>query len=435
MESVDRVRQFIASRPRQAREIISRYYNDRPTLKNELLHDWRLWRRPEQDFMVPQDKTAVLLLAGRGWGKSHWLSNEIISTSLSKPNLRILLMAADFNNLKKVNFLGDSGIINCINPDIKYEFNKTDLSLMFENGSQVISYSAEAYDKTRGSQFHYGFLDELAAWQYASEGLEAARLVMRLGEHPKLFIATTPRPTAVIRELVADPDVMVINGKTEDNYFLPPQYIDQLRKKLTDRMFRQECLAQILDDNPYALWRMSDIDASRVGKSPELRRIVVGVDPAVTSSDDSDETGIVVAGVGYDGRFYVLEDCTMTAATPEQWAARAIEAYEKWDADSIVAEVNQGGDMVESLLLRKSRGVRVQKVRATKGKEIRAEPIAALYERREASHVGRLDDLERQMTEWDPVNSKKSPDRIDALVWALTELSGIGKPAGALKHW
>lgn len=125
----------------------------------------------------------------------------------------------------------------------------------------------------------------------------------------------------------------------------------------------------------------------------------------------------------------------MTAATPEQWAARAIEAYEKWDADSIVAEVNQGGDMVESMLLRKSRGVRVKKVRATKGKEIRAEPIAAVYERREASHVGRLDELERQMTEWDPVNSKKSPDRIDALVWALTELSGIGKPAGALKHW
>ena len=423
MNSVETVRKFIHENPRIARDVIARLFNDDDETKNEILHDWRLWARPEQQFNISDLYTAVLLLCGRGWGKSHWLSNAIVDDALSAPNRRLLLMAADYNNLKKVNFLGDSGIINTINPNLEYEFNKVDLTLTFANGSQIVSYSAEAYDKTRGSQFHNAYLDELAAWQYAVEGLEAARLVLRLGSNPRMFIATTPRPTPVIKQLAVDERTLVIKGLTADNYFLPSSYLEELRRTLTDRMFRQECLAEILDDNPYALWQMAQIDRDRVSKVPELRRIVVAIDPAVTSNEESDETGIVVMGIGYDNRGYVLEDCSMSAATPDQWAKRAIEAYYKWGADRIVAEVNQGGDMVETVIRNADRSMPpVRKVRATKGKELRAEPIAAFYERGEVCHVGRHDLLERQMTEWNPTSKGRSPDRIDALVWAATEL-------------
>jgi len=423
VNSVETVRKFIHENPRIARDVIARLFNDDDETKNEILHDWRLWARPEQQFNISDLYTAILLLCGRGWGKSHWLSNAIVDDALSAPNRRLLLMAADYNNLKKVNFLGDSGIINTINPNLEYEFNKVDLTLTFANGSQIVSYSAEAYDKTRGSQFHNAYLDELAAWQYAVEGLEAARLVLRLGSNPRMFIATTPRPTPVIKQLAVDERTLVVKGLTADNYFLPPSYLEELRRTLTDRMFRQECLAEILDDNPYALWQMAQIDRDRVSKAPELRRIVVAIDPAVTSNEESDETGIVVMGIGYDNKGYVLEDCSMSAATPDQWAKRAIEAYYKWGADRIVAEVNQGGDMVETVIRNADRSMPpVRKVRATKGKELRAEPIAAFYERGEVCHVGRHDLLERQMTEWNPTSKGRSPDRIDALVWAATEL-------------
>jgi phage terminase large subunit-like protein len=190
-------------------------------------------------------------------------------------------------------------------------------------------------------------------------------------------------------------------------------------------MFRQECEAVILDDNPYALWQMSDIEAARVATAGDLRRIVVAVDPAITSHEDSDETGIVVCGLGRDGHGYVLEDCSVQGATPDQWRKVVIAAYHRWNADRIVAEVNQGGDMVEHVIRSNQDGSRlppIVKVRATKGKDIRAEPIAAYYERHEVHHVGRMVELERQQTEWDPVNSKKSPDRIDALVWGMTDL-------------
>ena len=201
------------------------------------------------------------------------------------------------------------------------------------------------------------------------------------------------------------------------------EYVKVLKRKLTDRMFRQECLAEILDDSPYALWKMSDIEATRIFEAPKLKRIVVAVDPAVTSNENSDETGIVVCGLGFDNRGYVLEDASMEGATPEQWGKKAVEMYHKYNADRIVAEKNQGGDMVEVIIRGQGQGIPpVKLVHASKGKEIRAEPIAAFYERREVSHVGRFQLLEQQQTEWDPTGKGKSPDRIDALVWGLTEL-------------
>lgn len=423
--SIETVRRFIHSNPRIARDAIARMFDGDERTKNDLLHDFGLWARPEQIVEIPPEKDTLMLLCGRGFGKTWYVSNKAIDLAVAEPSARIALWAADFGSLKKVNFLGESGIISQINPNLEYEFNKSDLILKFENGSQITGYSCEALERSRGSQSSHSVVDELAAWQYAEEGLEAAKLINRLGKNPLMYIATTPRPTSVIKSLCNNPYVEVIKGTTMDNYFLTPKYAESLKRELTDRMFRQECLAEILDDNPCALWRMTDIESCRIHDIPELRRIVVGVDPAVTSSDESDETGIVVCGVDYGNHVYVLEDCSVSAATPEQWASIAVDAYKRWNADSIVAEVNQGGDMVESIILQKSRSLRVIKVRATKGKAVRAEPVAALYERHECHHVGRHDKLEQQMTEWDPVNSKKSPDRMDALVWAVTELADL----------
>lgn len=434
MNSYETVRKFIHENPRIAKDVIARMYADDERTKNDLLYDWKLWARPEQNFDIDDYYRAILLLCGRGWGKSHWLSNAIVDDALSAPNRRLLLMAADYNNLKKVNFLGDSGIISCINPNIEYDFNKSDLTLTFENGSQIISYSAEAFNKLRGTQYHNGYLDETAAWQYDEEGLEAARLVMRLGNNPRLFIATTPRPTKVIKDLAADERTLVIRGETAHNYFLPPSYIDELKRTLTDRMFRQECLAEILDSNPYALFKQSDIEQHRVTATPPLKRIIVSVDPAVTSNEDSDETGIIVAGVTKDRHCYILEDATCTAATPEEWSRVAVDMYRKWGADRIVAEKNQGGQMVQSVIRSADRSLPPCKlVHATKGKEIRAEPVSAYYEHGEVHHVGRFVELERQMTEWNPVNGK-SPDRLDALVWACTELMDKSSSSGRVSY-
>lgn len=442
MNSVEQVRDFIHSNPRIAEDVIRRMFADDKSTMYDLLYDFNLWARPEQMFDLEDQYEAFLMLCGRGWGKSRWLSQHIINNAISNPNKRIGLMAPDYKVLKKVSFLGDSGIIENIHPDILtspgFDFNKSELSIQFPNGSSITSYSAEVYDKTRGDQFHDFYAEESAAWMYDEEALEACRLTNRLeyrGRSPKLYIATTPRPTKLIRELASDPLVKVIQGTTHQNYFLSPTYVETLKRKLTDRMFRQECLAEILDDNPYALWKMTDIESSRVNEHPRLSRIIVAVDPAVTSNEDSDETGIVVMGICHEGNGYVLEDCTMTAATPDQWARRAIEAYYKWGASRIVAEVNQGGDMVETVIRNADRKIPpVKKVRATKGKELRAEPIAAFYERHEIHHVGRFDLLERQMTEWNPASKGKSPDRIDALVWAATELMTKPQKKWSVSH-
>lgn len=429
MDSIEKVRQFIHGNPLIAKDVISRMFADDERAKNDILYDFKLWARPEQIVDIPEGKDTLLLLCGRGWGKSHYVSNKSISLAISKPNTKVGLWAADYGSLKKINFLGDSGIISNINPNIEYEFNKSDMIMDFENGSQITGYSCEAFERSRGAQVSVSVLDELAAWQYDEQGLEAARLINRLGINPVMYIATTPRPTKIIKDLMSNPSVEVVKGTTYDNYFITQKYVESLKRELTDRMFRQECLAEILDDNPYALWKMTDIEATRVNVCSQLKRIVVAVDPAVTSNEDSDETGIVVCGIGYDNHGYVLEDASVQGATPDQWAKIAIEMYYKWNADRIVAEVNQGGQMVETIIRNQDNKIPpVKQVRATKGKEVRAEPIAAFYERREVHHVGRFTELEQQQTEWNPAQNSKSPDRVDALVWGFTEL--LTKPQG-----
>jgi len=441
MDSVEKVREFIHSgkyvEPRFAKMAIVQMKNKGVLSEkemNDILYDWALWARPEQSWDMPEGKNTIMWKCGRGFGKSMMLSNLAIKLATENPDERIAIWAPDFGTLKRVVFFGESGILKNIHPDIKYEVNKADLFIKFDNGAEIQGYSAVAHESSRGAQSSVSLIEELGSWIYQREAYDAAQMINRLGIKPRTYIATTPTPTALIQEIVKSDNVHVINGTTMHNYFLTPDYAENLKNKLSDRMYRQEVLGEVLGDNPYALFKMSDIEKCRVESAPHLKRIIVAVDPAVTSNADSDETGIIVAGISADRHCYILEDATCTAATPEEWSAKAVAMYRKWGADRIVAEKNQGGQMVQSVIRSADRTLPPCKlVHASKGKEIRAEPVSAYYEHGEVHHVGRFVELERQMTEWNPVNGK-SPDRLDALVWACTELMDKGMSKGAVNY-
>jgi predicted phage terminase large subunit-like protein len=266
--------------------------------------------------------------------------------------------------------------------------------------------------------------DELAAWRY-SDTWDQLQFGLRLGDSPRVIVTTTPRPTPLVRSIAAAPDTVLTRGATKDNRknLAKGVVADLERRYAGTRLGRQELDGEILDDNPGALWKRSAIDSARMREAPPLRRIVVGVDPAVSATAQSDETGIVVAGVGFDGRWYVLGDYS-GRYSPEQWASRVVAAYRDHKADRVVAEVNQGGDLVVGNLRTVDRNLPVATVHAKRGKALRAEPVSSLYEQGRVSHVGSLAALEDQMTAWDPSGDEASPDRVDALVYALTELMG-----------
>ena len=249
-------------------------------------------------------------------------------------------------------------------------------------------------------------------------------LGLRLGKNPQAVVTTTPRPTKIIKDLIASESTHVTRGSTYDNKTnLAPQFFSKVITKYEGtRLGRQELNAEVLDDNPNALWQRTRIEELRLAVAPQLRRVIVGVDPAVTSSEDSDETGIVIVGKGVDDHFYVLDDLSLIAS-PDAWARQAVRGYHDRKADRLVAETNNGGDLVESVIRTVDRNVSYKKVTASRGKMTRAEPIAALYEQGRVHHVGSFSKLEDQMCDYDPLTSRKSPDRMDALVWALTELS------------
>jgi phage terminase large subunit-like protein len=431
-------RMWIHSHPRKAKDAFKALANQNPVFL-DVLHDFQLWSRPEQ-LIDLGDKSTTLLLAARGWGKSHFASNYLIDFCKRNEGVRVALWGADYNSLKRVNFLGTSGIIQNIHPDLlrQCEFNKSDLTLTFPNKSTIVSYSGEAYDKSRGDSIHMNVIDELAAYAYSQEALDAARLIARLGDSPKTLILTTPRPTSTIMNLAKSEDVNLITGTSYENYFLPPSYIKELSSTLTERMFRQEIYAEVLEDNLYSIFQMSDIIDGRVNEIDyeDIKRVVIAVDPAVSSDENSDLTGISVCALDYNGHYYVIEDASMAQASPEQWSSRVVSLYRKYNklsSTSIVGEKNNGGDMIASVIRNASRQQKdivlppVRLVHASKGKEKRAEPVAALYEQGLVHHLNELEHLESEMTEWNPTEkNSKSPDRMDAMVWGVTELMKSG---------
>lgn len=370
-----------------------------------------------------------VILSGRGWGKTRTGAEWIVWEALLNPKTRWAVIAKTHADIRDTCFEGESGIISVLNRYGLFNtetYNRSNFSIILPNGSRIKGFSASEPDRLRGPQHHGGWLDELAAWDYP-ESYDQYKFGLRLGLHPKTVITTTPRPTKIIKELVKDEKSFVTRGSTFDNAdnLAPAALLEFQRKYMNTRLGQQELFGAILDDNPGALWNRALIESSRVNSLddlPPFSRVVVGVDPAVTSSDESDFTGIVTCAMTPDGQYYVLADDTIKAS-PQEWGQKAIAAYDQHKADRIVAETNNGGDLVINLFKQIRPTVSVRKVTATRGKALRAEPIAALYEQGRVHHVGYFPLLEDEMCEWEQGVSEKSPDRLDALVWALTDLS------------
>ncbi len=389
--------------------------------------------------MVTEGDWAVwLVLAGRGFGKTRLAAEEISFYALMNPEVRCAVVAATSNDLRKVCFEGESGLLKNIPAICIKQYNKSLHSIELYNGSIIEGFSAEKPDRLRGPQFHIAWCDEIAAWRY-SEAWDMLSFGLRLGKNPQCIVTTTPRPTKLIKELINRKDVIVQRGSTFDNKEnLAPTFLKAIENKYKGtRLGRQELYAEILDDNPGALWSRDLIEETRISSYPNLSRIVVAIDPATTSNEESDETGIIVAGIAQINEImhgYVLEDVSMKG-TPDQWAKKAVQMYTHWNADRIIGEANNGGDMIEALIRTVDSNVSYKKVHASRGKQTRAEPISALYEQKRVHHVGMFPELEDQLCEWDPLISKDSPDRLDANVWAFTELMTENQNTGFLEYY
>jgi phage terminase large subunit-like protein len=444
--TADTLRQLPASKVKEVFEALG------PQKVEELKYDWNFWARDNQ--LEPEgDWRTWFLNCGRGFGKTR-TGAEWVREQVKRGHKRIAAVAATNSDIERVMVKGESGFLNvCWKGDKTYkgkkmgypEWSPTKRTLTWENGAKVEFYSAEEPERLRGPQFSAAWCDELAAWNKDQDTWSMLQFCLRLGKNPRVCVTTTPKPTKLVRELLKDPKTYVTTGSTFDNAAnLAGTYIEAVREQYEGtRLGRQELYAEVMEEADGALWTTDLIDSCQVDRKdvPTLNRIVVAVDTAVTANKESDMTGIVVAGIDVNGIAYVLGDYT-DKLSPQGWAAKAVELYHRFEADRIVAEVNQGGDLVKHTIHGEDETVPLKMVRASRGKFARAEPISALYERGLVKHVrnpedgANLHELETQLRVWEPLGSIGSPDRLDAMVWALTELSlnGYSKPQLTLAY-
>ncbi len=381
-----------------------------------LLEDWWFWARDEQR-PPPGPWRIWLFLGGRGSGKTRagaeWVAHGLRSGAMR----RVALVAATFHDARSVMIEGVAGLLSAL-PGAQYE--PSNARVKWGSGAVAHVLSAEEPDSLRGHQFDAAWCDEFCKWKDPQAALDMALMALRTGSDPRMAITTTPRAIAPLKALLSAPDVAVTRGRTADNIAnLAPGFYDTMTARFAGtRLGRQELDAELIEDNDRALWQRSWIEAARLRAAPPLLRIVVALDPPATAHGD--ECGIVVAGIDEDAHAYVLADRSASGLTPAGWAARALDAYEEFHADVLVAEANQGGDMVRAVLLQEMAEAPVKLVHATRDKRTRAAPAAARYERGLVHHVGAFAELEDQMCQYD--GSGASPDRMDALVWALADL-------------
>lgn len=420
----DSLAAWLASQSREVREDYLEGLG--PREREALTRDWRFIGRKNQQMPVG-DWTVWLLLAGRGYGKTRTGAETTQAEIRAGRVKKAALVSPTAADARDVMVEGVSGIMATADPRFRPHYEPSKRRLTWPNGAEASVYSADEPDRLRGSGHDWFWADELAAWRYA-DAWDQLMLGLREGARPRGVASTTPRPIKLIRDLMKRADCVVTRGGTYENRAnLARAFLDNIVQKYEGtRLGRQELLGELLEDVPGALWTLALIERTRMGglKAPQLRRVVVAIDPAVTSGEDSDETGIVVAGLGEDGLGYVLEDLSgrMPAGGEEGWAAAAIRAYHRHGADRIVAEVNNGGDLVENQIRSVDANVSYRHVHASRGKRKRAEPVAAKYEKGQVRHDGYFQLLEDQMLTFVPDVSDASPDRVDALVWALTEL-------------
>jgi len=408
-----------------------------------LLTDWPSWAR-ESQIPSPYLENGKpwsywLILAGRGWGKTRtgaeWMREAI------KTRMRVNLIAATSDDARDIMIEGESGILSCCSEYDRPIYDRSKRRLRWPNGAISLIFTADEPERLRGKQHEALWCDELAAWRYA-EAWDQAKFGLRLGCNPVAVITTTPRPTAIIKEILEDPDTLITRGTTYDNKSnLSPKFFDSITRKYEGtRLGRQELEAQLLTDNPDALWNRGNIEKYRVTKFPALKRLVVGVDPQAAL--DGAETGIIIGGIadvawakGMREEAFILGDNSLRAP-PAEWAKAVLTGYNMFSADRIVAEVNQGGEMVRQTIATAAaedkQRVAYKAVRASRGKVTRAEPVSALYEQGCVHHVGSFPVLEDQLCDWMP--GQPSPDRLDALVWAVTDLL-VGRSKGQAHGW
>ena len=391
---------------------------------------FEIWAARGHQTPPEGDWTTWLILGGRGAGKTRagaeWIRTQVEGSKPSDPGRvkRIALIAQTLDEARDVMVMGESGILACSPADRRPEWIDGRKMLRWRNGAEAVCYSAANPEKLRGPQFDCAWSDELGKWRKARKTWDMLQLALRLGERPRQVVTTTPRANKVLEELIEDKSTVVTSAPTWANAAnLAESFIREVETRYGGTSFgRQELEGEMALDRPGALWSRAMIEGARVKRAPELDRIVVAVDPPATSGDDADECGLVVAGLGADGLAYVLADRSAQGLTPARWAERAVALYHEYEADRIVAEVNQGGEMVGDLVRRADPTVSYRAVRASRGKGARAEPVSAAYERGAVRHAGHFPELEDQMCAFGAEDQRGSPDRVDALVWAITEL-------------
>jgi phage terminase large subunit-like protein len=371
-----------------------------------------------------------LILAGRGWGKTRVAAETVRAWVESGKYGRIALVAETAADARDVIVEGESGILAISPPWNKPVYEPSKRRLTWPNGAVATLYNGTEPDQLRGPQHDAAVIDELAKYAHAQATFDQLQFGLRLGDDPRLMVTTTPRPVPVIKSLIKDPRTVVTRGSTLDNAAnLAPTFMAAILDRFEGtRLGRQELNAEILEDIEGALWTRAMLDACRIKPEslPQMQRIVVAIDPSGTSGkpdNRSDAVGIIVAGRGQDGKGYVLEDLTCNAS-PAAWGRVAVSAYHRHRADRIIAERNFGGAMVAHVISTVDPLASYAEVVATRGKAVRAEPVAALYEKGMVHHAGPFEKLEDQMASFSTAGymGDKSPDRADALVWALTDL-------------
>lgn len=406
-----------------------------PAVADKIAKDWWFTARDEQ-LPPPGTWTYWTYLAGRGAGKTRSGAQWAIEQARTRPGSIGSLVAPTAGDIERVMVSGQSGIMASSPDDFRPRWIGSKNKVVWPNGSTANCFSAEEPERLRGPQANWAWCDELAAWKRLQETWDQLQFGLRLPPDPRCYISTTPRPLPLVKLLVGkwveEGRAVVTRGSTYDNKAnLSDKFFAEVISKYEGtRLGRQELQAAILEDVPGALWTLEQIDRDRIAVAPaDMARIVVAIDPPATSGEKADECGICVAGRGSDSRGYVLADLTSHRDTPSQWASRAVRAYHEYKADRIVAEANNGGEMVQEVIRQVDSTVPVKLVYASRGKVTRAEPISALYEQGRVSHVGTFARLEDQMAAMTPdFDSKKmgySPDRVDALVWAMTDLMPV----------
>ncbi len=398
-------------------------------------HDWVLWARDDQ---LPPAATAEgeawrtwLILGGRGSGKTRAGAEWVRAQALGPPHSaarahRIALVGETIAQVRSVMVEGVSGLLSVHAPAERPVLEVSKNQIVWGNGAIAQMFAADDPESLRGPQFDAAWCDELAKWRRPERAWDILQFALRLGASPRVVVTTTPRFIELLKKIVNDVATVISRSRTVDNAAnLAPAFIAEMRRRYGDSPIgRQELDGEIVEERMHGLWQRAWLAQDRLSARPELQRIVVAVDPPVSSNAGSDSCGIIVAGCGVDGRGYVLADRTIQGRDPATWARAAVAAYYDCEADTIVVETNQGGDLVVNVFRSVDDTVPVKKVYASRGKWIRAEPVSTLYAEGRVAHVGEFPELERQMCDFgaDGLANGRSPDRLDALVWAITEL-------------